>query len=107
MSDELTTLTDATFDEATAGTPTLIKFEADWCGPCRVYAPAYKQAAVAYTGGVTFAVVDIDASPETARRFGVMSIPTTIAVDAAGEVVGKLVGVQTAAAVAGLADKAR
>jgi thioredoxin 1 len=75
-----TTLTDATFDEAIAGSsePVLVDFWAEWCGPCKMVAPILDEIAVEQAGKLTVAKLDVDNNPDVTMRFGVMSIPTLI-----------------------------
>ena len=57
--------------------PVLIDFYADWCGPCRMVSPIVDQ--IANEGGnYKVGKVDVDASPEIAAKYGVMSIPTLV-----------------------------
>jgi thioredoxin 1 len=60
---------------ATQAGITLVDFTAAWCGPCRMIAPVLEQLA-AETDDVTVLTVDVDASPELASRYQVMSFPT-------------------------------
>jgi thioredoxin 1 len=87
------TLTGANFDEKVAGQVAVVKFQADWCGPCRQYTPLFDATAAAFEDRALFGVVDIDANPELARRFEVMSVPTTVLLDAQGQPVDRIVGV--------------
>lgn len=82
---------DSTFTELTAGTWAVVDFWADWCGPCKAYAPVFA-AVAADTTAVTFAKVDVDNATETARAANVMSIPTTVLYDPAGNEAGRIVG---------------
>jgi thioredoxin 1 len=54
---------------------TLVDFTAEWCGPCRMIAPVLEQLAEE-TEDLTVLKVDVDASPELASRYQVMSFPT-------------------------------
>ncbi|MCH3960350.1 MAG: thioredoxin [Selenomonas sp.] len=55
----------------------LVDFWADWCGPCRMLSPIVDQVAEQHSE-VKVGKIDIDAQPELANQFGVMSIPTLI-----------------------------
>lgn len=83
--------TDKTFTTDTASGVTLTDFWATWCGPCRMQSPVVEQLADEMGDKVTFNKMDVDANPETASNFGIMSIPTLL-VKKDGEVVDTLVG---------------
>jgi thioredoxin 1 len=73
-------LTKDSFDKMVAGEGTvLIDFWADWCGPCRSFAPVYDKVAERHPE-VTFAKVDTEAERELAAAFEITSIPTLMAV---------------------------
>lgn len=71
-------LTEGAFDQAIAQGVSLVDFWAGWCGPCKMLAPVIEELGGKYEGKAVIAKVDVDAEPELARRFGVMSIPTVI-----------------------------
>jgi len=72
-------VTDATFEATVAG-PGVVVVDcwAVWCGPCRMVAPVIEELAKDYAGKVTFAKLDVDKNPATARRYGIQSIPTLL-----------------------------
>jgi thioredoxin 1 len=71
-------LTQENFEKTVNDNPrVIIDFWAEWCGPCKGFAPVYEKAAEAHPD-VVFAKVDTDAQPELAGSFGIRSIPTLI-----------------------------
>ncbi len=69
-------LTDASFEETvTREGITLVDFWAEWCGPCRQFAPVFESASEA-NPDITFAKVDTEAEQELAGQAGISSIPT-------------------------------
>ena len=56
----------------------LLDFWATWCGPCRMLSPIIDKIAAEAPDNVKVLKVDIDANPELARKFQVMSVPTLI-----------------------------
>lgn len=83
--------TDQTFEQDTNEGVTVTDFWATWCGPCKMQAPVIEQLADEIGDKVTFTKLDVDENPETASKFGVMSIPTLL-VKKDGQVVDTLVG---------------
>jgi thioredoxin 1 len=71
------TVTSANHDETVSDGIVLIDFWAEWCGPCKRFAPVFEQASERYTD-ITFAKVDTDEQRELSARYGVTSIPTLV-----------------------------
>ncbi len=57
--------------------PVVVDFWAPWCGPCRMMAPAFEQAA-SELRQVRFAKLDTQAEPNVASRHGIQSVPTMV-----------------------------
>jgi len=93
MSEQITTLTDATFDEVVGASdkPILVDFWAEWCGPCKMIAPILEELATEQSDNVVIGKLDVDLNVATATKFSVMSIPTLLLFKD-GEVVARLVG---------------
>ena len=58
--------------------PVLVDFWAEWCGPCRMIAPALDEISGAMGDKVKIVKLNVDESPKTASKYGVMSIPTLL-----------------------------
>ena len=56
--------------------PVLVDFWANWCGPCKMIAPAIEELAKEYAGKMKIGKVDVDGNSKIASHYGVMSIPT-------------------------------
>jgi len=73
-------LTEANFEEVVASNDlVLVDFWAEWCGPCRGFAPIYDQVSDLYPNAV-FGKVDTEAQPGLAQAFQIMSIPTLMVI---------------------------
>jgi thioredoxin 2 len=73
-------LSSASFDRhiSRSDIPVVVDFWADWCGPCKMMAPAYAQAAAELEPEVRLAKLDTEAANDVAARFNIRSIPTLI-----------------------------
>ena len=87
-------ITDANFEAEVLEShqPVLIDFWADWCGPCHVLAPTIQELAGQYEGSVKVGKLDLDENPESARAYGIQSIPFVLILKD-GKVVDSIIGV--------------
>ncbi|MCW0216559.1 MAG: thioredoxin domain-containing protein [Pseudonocardia sp.] len=73
-------LTTENFNDVVSGEGTVfVDFRAEWCGPCRQFAPVYDEASERHAD-ITFGKVDTEAQQQLAQAFGIRSIPTLMAV---------------------------
>lgn len=98
-------VTDASFDAQVLGAagPVLVKFEADWCGPCQAMKPMISDLAEEFGSRLTIATLDIDQNNQTPYRFGVRGVPTVILFDR-GRIVGQKVGLPRKADLASMIE---
>ena len=87
-------LNESNFDTETSTGTTLVDFYADWCGPCRMLSPIIESIADSLAGEVGVFKVNVDKSPNLARRFNVKGIPTILVVKN-GNVVNRKTGMGT------------
>ena len=74
------TVTDQSFSTDVLGAdgPVLVDFWAEWCGPCRMIAPALEDISKELGEKVTIAKLNIDENPDKPGRYGVRGIPTML-----------------------------
>jgi thioredoxin 1 len=73
-------VTDQSFqaDVLSSSTPVLVDFWAEWCGPCRMIAPALEEISGALGDKISIVKINIDENPETPGKYGVRGIPTML-----------------------------
>ncbi len=90
------TITDQTFETTVlkSDKPVLVDFWAVWCGPCQTQGPIVEEVARQLAGKAVVGKVNVDENPQSAGKYGVMSIPTII-IFKGGKPVKQMVGVQS------------
>jgi thioredoxin 1 len=78
LSEKIVHVTDDTFEQEVlqSQTPVLVDYWAEWCGPCKMIAPALDQIASEYAGRLKVAKLNIDENQATPPRYNIRGIPT-------------------------------
>jgi thioredoxin 1 len=86
-------VSDTTFESEVlkATGPVVVDFWAEWCGPCRMIAPALEEIAGSLGSKVKILKLNVDENPQTAAKYGIMSIPTLM-IFKNGEMASRQVG---------------
>ncbi len=93
MSEHILHVSDDTFESEVlkSGTPVLVDFWAEWCGPCKMIAPTLDEVAKEYSGRLKVAKVNVDQNQGIPPKYGIRGIPTLILFKN-GEVAAQKVG---------------
>lgn len=73
-------VSDQSFDQDVlkSGSPVVVDFWAEWCGPCRMVAPILDEVSEELGDKLKIVKLNVDENPETASKYGIMSIPTLL-----------------------------
>jgi thioredoxin len=98
--------TDQNFEEEVLKSekPVLVDFWAEWCGPCRMMAPAVESVATDYAGRAKVGKLNVDENQSVASRYNIRSIPTLLLFKN-GQIQEQLVGTTSKDNIAKLLDK--
>jgi thioredoxin 1 len=104
-SDLIKHVSDASFDDDVlkSGTPVLVDYWAEWCGPCKAIAPILDELAQSYGGKLQIAKMNVDDNREVPAKFGIRGIPTLMLFKG-GQLAGTLVGAHPKAKLTAFVD---
>ena len=93
MAEHIVHISDESFEEEVLQSelPVLIDYWAEWCGPCKMFAPVLDEIATEYSGRLKVVKLNIDDNPQTPPKYGIRGIPTLM-VFKNGQVEGTKVG---------------
>ncbi|HSV69639.1 MAG TPA: thioredoxin [Methylibium sp.] len=98
-------ISDASFDDEVlkSGTPVLVDYWAEWCGPCKAIAPILDELAQSYGDKLQIAKMNVDDNREVPAKFGIRGIPTLMLFKG-GQLAGTLVGAHPKAKLTAFVD---
>jgi thioredoxin 1 len=105
MNNAIKHVSDSTFDSEVLKSPipVLVDYWAEWCGPCKMIAPALDDSAAAYSGRLEIAKLNVDENQSVAAKYHVRGIPTLM-IFKNGEVAATKVGAVSKAQLAAFID---
>jgi thioredoxin 1 len=105
VSSKIKHVTETTFTDEVlhSSTPVLVDYWAEWCGPCKMIAPALDDSAESYAGRLNVAKVNVDENQALAARYQVRGIPTLMLFKR-GEVVATKIGAVSKSQLAAFID---
>ncbi len=79
----VTDIDQTSFDDEVikSSVPVVVDLYADWCGPCRLFTPIFDEISLDFDGKVKFVKMNVDNSEDIAKKFNIMSIPTTLLIE--------------------------
>jgi len=105
MTDKIKHVSDSSFDQEVLKSPipVLVDYWAEWCGPCKMIAPALDDSAAAYAGRLEIAKLNVDENQSVAAKYHVRGIPTLM-IFKNGEIAATKVGAVSKAQLAAFID---